>query len=82
MASYTLDGQPIDSGSHPLALVPAAASAAAAGEAERSADLLDDAADLDEANPSYYGAAWIALARLWIDTDLLGGCRPGDPNTP
>lgn len=82
VASYTLDGQPIDSGSHPLALMAAAASAAAAGEAERSADLLDDAADLDEANPSYYGAAWIALARLWIDTDLLGGCRPGDPNTP
>ena len=34
---------------------------------------------LDEQAPSYFGAAWIALGRLWLDTDLLGGCRPGAP---
>ena len=65
---------------HPLALV-AAAAAAAASERVRTAaaDLLDDADALDERAPSYFGAAWIALGRLWLDTDLLGGCRPGLP---
>jgi hypothetical protein len=26
-------------------------------------------------------AAWVALARVWLDTDMLGGCRPGEPLT-
>jgi endoglucanase len=44
--------------------------------------LLDAADALDARAPSYFGAAWIALARLWLDTDLLGGCRPGAPTRP
>ena len=31
--------------------------------------------------PTYYGAAWLAIARLWLDTDRLGGCRPADSLT-
>ena len=42
---------------------------------EAKADrLLDEATELDEARPTYYGSVWIALARLWLDTDLLSAC--------
>jgi endoglucanase len=81
-ASYSLDGEPLGESEHPLALVAAAASAAAAHEPERARELLDAATELDESHPSYYGAAWVALGRLWLDTDRLGACRPGDPITP
>jgi endo-1,4-beta-D-glucanase Y len=76
-AVYALDGTPSTTSSHPLALVAAASSAAAADDPASSAALLDRATELDDASPTYYGAAWVAIARLWLDTDLLGGCRPG-----
>jgi endoglucanase len=79
---YTLSGAPINSERHALALVAAASAAAAAGERTRADDLLSDAAQLDDAYPTYFGAAWIALGRLWLDTTLLGGCRPGAPSRP
>jgi endoglucanase len=79
VASYTPDGQRLGPERHPLAIVAAAAAAAASGEDQRAADLLDAAEDLDAEAPTYFGAAWIALGRLWLDTDLLGGCRPGSP---
>jgi len=82
VAVYSLDGEPLETASHPLAIVAAASSAAAAGDEDRAAELLDDADELDDDTPTYYGAAWIALARLWLDTDLLGACRPGDPDIP
>lgn len=77
-AAYELDGTPRTTSTHPLALVAAASSAAAAGDASAAADLLDRASDLQADAPTYYGAAWIAIARLWLDTDRLGGCRPGE----
>jgi endoglucanase len=82
VATYTLDGQPLGSERHPLALVAAAAAAAASGDHQRAADLLDAADNLDAEAPTYFGAAWIALGRLWLDTDVLGGCRPGSPTLP
>jgi endoglucanase len=82
VAAYALDGQRLGADRHPLALVAAAAAAAASGDHQRAADLLDAAEDLDAEAPSYFGAAWIALGRLWLDTDLLGGCRPGAPTRP
>ena len=81
-ATYSLDGEPLDETGHPLAVVAAAASAAAAADSERADELLDLATALESSNPSYYGAAWVALARLWLDTDRIGGCRPGDSVTP
>lgn len=78
-ASYALDGRPLDADRHPVALVAAASSAAAAGDGDRADALLDEADRLDDQRPSYYGAAWIALGRAWLDTDRLGGCRPGQP---
>jgi endoglucanase len=82
VALYTLDGQPLGSERHPLALVAAAAAAASNGDRRRATDLLDAAENVDAEAPTYFGAAWIALGRLWLDTDLLGGCRPGAPIDP
>jgi endo-1,4-beta-D-glucanase Y len=75
-AAYRLDGSPATAATHPLALVAAAASAAAAGDAGASDHLLDRASALGARYPTYYGAAWIAIGRLWLDTKALGGCRP------
>jgi endo-1,4-beta-D-glucanase Y len=79
-ATYALDGGRLGDEQHPVALVAAAAAAAASGERGRASELLDAAEAIDDGAPSYFGAAWIALARLWLDTDLLGGCRPGEPS--
>jgi endo-1,4-beta-D-glucanase Y len=74
-AVLTLDGSPRGgAGSHPVALVGAAGAARAAGDSAASADLLDRATALEAERPSYYGAAWIALARVMLDTPWLGGC--------
>ena len=74
-AVLSLDGTPRGpDGSHAVALAGAAGAAEAAGDAAASDDLLDRATDLDEARPSYYGAAWTALARVMLDTDWLGRC--------
>jgi endoglucanase len=78
-AAYHLDGSPATAATHPLALVAAAASAAAAGDGAAGERLLDRATALDRRRPTYYGAAWVAIARLWLDTPELGGCRPGVP---
>jgi endo-1,4-beta-D-glucanase Y len=79
---YTLEGDPLDGDRHALAMVAAAGAAAASGARSRADELLAAAERRDDANPTYFGAAWIALGRLWFDTDRLGGCRPGAPTRP
>jgi endoglucanase len=54
-----------------------AAQAWAAGDRGAAGTLLDDATVQDQGAPSYYGAAWVALGRLLLDTDLLGSCQAG-----
>jgi endo-1,4-beta-D-glucanase Y len=79
-AAYSLTGEPVDTAiTHPAALAGAAAAAAAAGEEDAAAQMLDTADARDDEHSTYYGAAWVALARIWLDTDLLGGCRPREP---
>ncbi len=77
-AEYDLDGRAIGSSTgatrHPITVLAAAASAHAAGAGTSATRLLDRAARMDDASPTYYGAAWVALARLWLTTDRLGGC--------
>ncbi|MBW3661528.1 MAG: glycoside hydrolase [Actinobacteria bacterium] len=68
---YALDGSPLGEAPHPVALVAAAAAARAAGDDGAVHDVLDAAAALDEERPSYYGAAWVALGRVLLTTDLL-----------
>jgi hypothetical protein len=38
--------------------------------------LLDRATALDYRFPTYFGAPGSPSARLWLDTNLLGACRP------
>jgi endo-1,4-beta-D-glucanase Y len=70
-AVRSLDGTP-QPGEHPAALV---AAAAAAGDPSTRDELLERAVALDDARPTYYGAAWHALARVMLTTRRLGGCR-------
>jgi endoglucanase len=74
VASYSMGGAAMGSERHPMTLVAAAASAHAAGDEHAAGLLLDAARDLDDEHPTYYGAAWIALGRILLDTRRLGGC--------
>lgn len=73
--SLSPEGDVIDGRPHPLPLVAAAAAAHAAGRPADRDRLLDAAADQDGAVPTYYGAAWVALGRALLQTDLLIGAR-------
>lgn len=73
-AVYALDGSVVDSSEHAVSLVGAAGAAWAAGAHESSRVLLEQAEAWDVDRPTYYGAAWLALARMWLTTDMLGGC--------
>jgi endoglucanase len=59
---------------HPVFAVARAAQAAAAGDHAAASRLLDAAAEQDRHSPTYYGAAWTALGRALLQTDLLGRC--------
>jgi endoglucanase len=74
MAGYDLDGSPEVDFRHPLMVVAAAGAAHAAGDGDAVTGLLDEAEALDRREPTYYGAAWVALGRLLLTTDLLHGC--------
>jgi endoglucanase len=63
-------------GDHPAWLVGGAAAAAAAGERQQAGELLDQATERDRRDPTYYGGALTALARLLLTTTELGGCPP------
>lgn len=72
--AYTLDGEPLEDGAHPAAFVGAAGAGRAAGDDGAVARLLEHAEELDREEPTYYGGALVALGRLFLTTDLLGGC--------
>jgi endo-1,4-beta-D-glucanase Y len=69
-----LDGAPRSQDAHPVAAAGAAGAARAAGDRAAADDLLDRAEELEDERPSYYGAAWVALARVMLDSDWLGRC--------
>jgi hypothetical protein len=73
-AAYRLGGAPAGGRRHAASFVAAAAAADAAGERETAAGLLDRAQALDEEHPTYYGAAWVALGRVMLNSSALGGC--------
>lgn len=75
-AVLSLEGRPLEAHGHPVMSVGAAAAALAAGDREDAARLLTIAERQDRENPTYYGAAWVALGRLWLSSDELGGCSP------
>ena len=69
-----LDGGPATDWKHPVALVAAAATDHAAGDDAAADERLDAAADLNRHYPSYYGAAWVAMGHIMLQTSLLGNC--------
>lgn len=70
-----LDGAPAPGAvRHATGLVGAAAAAHAAGDGPAARRLLREAQQLDGASPTYYGAAWVALGRILLTTDLLADC--------
>ena len=74
VARRGLDGAPATGDEHPAALAGAAGAAWAGGDRDAARDLLDRAAALDDEHPSYYGAAWVALARTMLESSALGRC--------
>jgi endoglucanase len=71
---HHLSGRPIGHILNPVVLVAAAGAAAAAGELAARDGLLDAAGTLDQRFPTYYGAAWVALGRIMLTTNLLDAC--------
>jgi endoglucanase len=73
-ARRALDGAPLGDDEHPVALAGAAAAAHAAGDRAAASDLLDRAEQLDQEQPSYYGAAWVELTRAMLEDGAFGTC--------
>jgi endoglucanase len=73
-AALALDGAARADGESPMVLAGAAGAAHAAGDRGAADALLDRAAALDADHATYYGAAWIALGRVMLQTDWLGRC--------
>jgi endoglucanase len=71
---HDLFGRPTGNTLHPVALVAAAGAADAAGQLGARDGLLDEAEALDRRSPTYYGAAWVALGRIMLTTNLLHAC--------
>ncbi len=61
---------------HAVAWVAVAAAQAAAGDDDTAQESLHRAVRLDAEQPTYYGAAWIALGAMMLTDTELGGCPP------
>ena len=72
--SLSLSGRPQTSAVNATMAVGDGLAAAAAGDRTEADSVLASASQLDRRYPTYYGDAWVALARLLTTTDRLGGC--------
>jgi endo-1,4-beta-D-glucanase Y len=68
------NGSVVDSATNAMPIVAAAAAAAAFGHQLNRDRLLDAATRVQASHPTYYGAAWLALGRVFLTTTALGGC--------
>jgi endoglucanase len=75
-AAMTADlvGRPVEGTPHPAKAVGAAAAAHAAGDDRAREALLTQAERLERTSPTYYGAAWVAMGRLLLESSLGGRC--------
>lgn len=73
-AELDLGGGRLAEATHPLAYGARAASSAAAGDIGSARDDLAEAVSVSDATPTYYGAAWVALAPMLLESDRFGGC--------
>ncbi len=73
-AELDLGGAALGESVHPLAYGARAASLAAGGDVSSARDDLAEAVAVSDAVPTYYGAAWVALAPLLLGSEELGAC--------
>jgi endoglucanase len=73
-AAYALDGTVTNPDQTAVTLVGAAAAASAAGQPAASNALIAQAQRIDKRFPTYFGAAWIAVAQTELGSNVLGGC--------
>ncbi|WP_165068591.1 glycosyl hydrolase family 8 [Marisediminicola senii] len=73
-AELDLGGTALAEAVHPLAYAARAAAVASAGDTAAAMDDLDAGVAVLDESPTYYGAAWAALAPLMLQSDRLGGC--------
>ncbi|NIJ06087.1 glycosyl hydrolase family 8 [Frigoribacterium faeni] len=71
-----LGGQSLGDDQSPLAYAARAAALASAGDPDAAAADLARSDALAQSTPTYYGAAWAALAALQLDGSALGACSP------
>jgi endoglucanase len=74
VTEHQLSGAAVGNVHHPVTLVAAAGAAKASGDASAMRTLLNAAEELNTRQPTYYGAAWVALGRLLLTTDRLQPC--------
>lgn len=75
-AARDLGGQPLTQDESVVAAAGQAAAYAAAGNETAARSELTRMAQLEQRSPTYYGAAWNALGRIMLTSDVLGGCPP------
>ncbi len=73
-ASYALDGTLTSPDQTATTLVGAAAAALAAHQPSAASALMAQAQQINNRFPTYFGAAWIAVAQVELDSNALGGC--------
>lgn len=75
-AQLDLGGTSVTDDEHPLTYVARAAVRAHAGDRVGAESDLAAADAVQQRSPTYFGAAWVALGRLALQTEELGGCPP------
>ena len=73
-AELDLGGGALADAQHPLAYGARAAALAAGGDDAGARSDLDEAVVVSDENPTYYGAAWVALTPMLLESDELGAC--------
>ena len=77
--AYALDGRRMADDRHPVGLVGAAGAAQAAGDTTAAQRLFAQARELEVEQPTYYGAAWLALGEVLLGME---GGPAGDAAAP
>jgi endoglucanase len=76
VTEHQLSGAAVGTSHDAVTLVAAAGAAKAAGDTAAVLPLLAEAQQLNAQHTTYYGAAWVALGRLMLTTNLLQPCSP------
>ncbi len=76
VAVYDLGGSPLTEATSPLTAVAQAAGLAATGASDDAEAALAQAAEHQQAAPTYYGDAWAVLGPALLTDPALGGCPP------